>query len=700
MAWFTAQIAAFIRLADSRLALVNAGCDRVLGTQISTNLVRPPQAFPIALSGVLRRLRKRPANAGQIRICIYARYSTEEQHESSIDDQIRYCKRCLESQGIDLSKAVIETFADREVSGETVFRPGIDRVREGVLNESWDILICEDVSRLFRNVSACHDLVEEAVDNGIRVVAINDHVDSNDKDWYDRFCDAALHHAKTNRYTSHRIKRKHESLWESGAAIGMVKTGYRRIQPKVDELKIGQRTKDPKFDEIDPEWNETIKKMYEKVATGVGPDEVAEWLTEQGLPKCASAKTEKWFKRDVIAKVRNPIYRGVETFRSTQSERKFRSGKRKQKRSDQQDILSRDMSHLRIVEDWLWEKANAKIDERMVKNTSSSGDGHPLSNIPRNSRSPLSELFVCGICGAKMWGDGRNEGGYRCGRARSGDCWNKATALRGLVHERISKLAVDQLLSIEGVQDILVEHINKVSGDDEVRRLEEKKLLSEIDKLKRECSHLGDVIAAQAGGDTLFTLVEKLKERETLITLADAKLGNIRFNLASPPMVTVDQIREQIEKCSNKLLDLDRNSGRLLSRLVDGKIQAVPYLQFQSTKVVLRADFVIRPVGILPEELAAALTGKELETVAALLPAQRIIVDLFNVSTAPEYAIAVRKLKEQDARLTLVEIGEALGISKSGARDALKLGRKMQAAGIDDPFIRLSQRPAKVARWK
>ena len=149
----------------------------------------------------------------RLRICLYARYSTEEQDETSIPDQFAFCRRELEALGINLSKAVIEEFSDPEMSGETVYRPQVDKVREGVYAKRWDIIACEDVSRWFRNLSACCELVETAFDEGMRVLAFNDDVDSDEDGWEDRFYEAARHHAKTNRYTSHRIKRKLEGLW-------------------------------------------------------------------------------------------------------------------------------------------------------------------------------------------------------------------------------------------------------------------------------------------------------------------------------------------------------------------------------------------------------------------------------------------------------------------------------------------------------
>jgi hypothetical protein len=123
----------------------------------------------------------------RLRVLFYARYSTDEQNPRSIEDQVAYCRRFLESFGLADTDPEITVLCDREISGERIFRPGIDQVREGIDGRRWDLILAEGASRLFRDVAACLDLVRLAVDNGIRVICINDEVDTADEDnWEDR----------------------------------------------------------------------------------------------------------------------------------------------------------------------------------------------------------------------------------------------------------------------------------------------------------------------------------------------------------------------------------------------------------------------------------------------------------------------------------------------------------------------------------
>jgi DNA invertase Pin-like site-specific DNA recombinase len=123
-----------------------------------------------------------------LRVLIYARYSTDEQNPRSIDDQVDYCRRFLEALG--LHDVEITVLYDKGMSGELVSRPGIDEVLAGA---RWDLILCEDASRLYRHETACGELIETAVDEGIRVIFINDFVDTAEPDWDDRLHEASRH---------------------------------------------------------------------------------------------------------------------------------------------------------------------------------------------------------------------------------------------------------------------------------------------------------------------------------------------------------------------------------------------------------------------------------------------------------------------------------------------------------------------------
>ena len=54
------------------------------------------------------------------RAVIYARYSSDNQSEASLDDQIRLCKELISREEWSL----VQVFRDAAISGSTSIRPG------------------------------------------------------------------------------------------------------------------------------------------------------------------------------------------------------------------------------------------------------------------------------------------------------------------------------------------------------------------------------------------------------------------------------------------------------------------------------------------------------------------------------------------------------------------------------------------------
>jgi DNA invertase Pin-like site-specific DNA recombinase len=206
-------------------------------------------------------MRSRLSIDQQAHIIIYGRFSTDEQRRQSIEDQIRFCREFLESE-YRHTFSNITTLSDEGISGEMQSRPGIDELRRLIDEGLVEYVVSEDSSRLYRSARHCDELVSAAVDKGIRVICINDRVDTADDDWQQRLAAAQQHHSQDNYYTRFRIKRAHDGLWQIGAAIGPILPGYTRAASE----QGGQRP--PKFDQIDHTWTPQIVRTFELIAEG------------------------------------------------------------------------------------------------------------------------------------------------------------------------------------------------------------------------------------------------------------------------------------------------------------------------------------------------------------------------------------------------------------------------------------------------
>jgi len=196
------------------------------------------------------------------------------------------------------------------------------------------------------------------------------------------------------------------------------------------------------------------------------------------------------------------------------------------------------------------------------------------------------------------------------------------------------------------------------------------------------------------------SLVERLATRERDLKVVRSRLAELasRTQDRRPPP-TADDVLRHLESLQAGLVAGDRRAGVILRQLLGGPIRAIPHQQFGSNKVVLRAEFDLVLAQSLPAVVAESIAGDADTTLSEpLLVRQQILVDLFTPSARPLHAVEAYELAETG--LSLVKVGAAIGMSKRQAHLCSQLGAKMAAAGVKDPFVRLTERPEKVSRWR
>ena len=81
-----------------------------------------------------------------MRAAIYARYSTENQREASIEDQVRLCTARSAAEGW----TVVGTYTDHALSGANHLRPGYQQLLADARAGAFDVVVAEALDRLSR----------------------------------------------------------------------------------------------------------------------------------------------------------------------------------------------------------------------------------------------------------------------------------------------------------------------------------------------------------------------------------------------------------------------------------------------------------------------------------------------------------------------------------------------------------------------
>ena len=83
-----------------------------------------------------------------IRAALYARYSTDQQNEASIADQLRVCRQRAEREGWQ----VVRTYEDAAISGDSmILRPDVQAMVQDARAGEFDLVLAEALDRVSRD---------------------------------------------------------------------------------------------------------------------------------------------------------------------------------------------------------------------------------------------------------------------------------------------------------------------------------------------------------------------------------------------------------------------------------------------------------------------------------------------------------------------------------------------------------------------
>src|ERR1700680_690143 len=224
-----------------------------------------------------------------MRAALYARYSMENQREESIDDQFRQCERTASAAGFE----VVARFNDAGISGGTSSRPGYQQLLTSARGREFDIIVTEDLSRLWRSRAEFGPRSAELEDLNVHLVTCVG--DDTRRDGYGLVLgikSAIAEHQR--REISYRTRRGMEGLAASGKSTGGRCFGYGS-----------------------PAEADTVRWLFRERAAGVGIRKMVATLTRDGTP---APRGPRWSSNAVKRVLRNPRYAGRLAWGLTESQ--------------------------------------------------------------------------------------------------------------------------------------------------------------------------------------------------------------------------------------------------------------------------------------------------------------------------------------------------------------------------------------------
>jgi DNA invertase Pin-like site-specific DNA recombinase len=235
-----------------------------------------------------------------MRTAIYARYSSDLQRDTSLEDQIAVAKRYAAERKWPVLKDHIYT--DAGISGASIQnRPSVQRLLAAAGNQPkpFDVLLVDDSSRIARDIPDAIRVMQQLKFLGIRVIYISQGIDS-DSEQADAL--VAVHGLIDSLYLKElakKVKRGLAGQMDRGFSTGARQYGYRKIAMTDDSGKkdahghpvsIGTRI------EVNPSEAKVIRRIFEWAAEGVGLASIVERLNTEGIPGSGG---KRWTKTPV-----------------------------------------------------------------------------------------------------------------------------------------------------------------------------------------------------------------------------------------------------------------------------------------------------------------------------------------------------------------------------------------------------------------
>jgi DNA invertase Pin-like site-specific DNA recombinase len=109
-------------------------------------------------------------------VALYARYGSDQQRETSIEDQLQRCRDFVIQNGGTADERMI--FKDAAISGATMDRAGMHKLQSAVDASVVDAIVAEDTSRVSRDLADSTSLNKKLRYREVALFGVADGIDT------------------------------------------------------------------------------------------------------------------------------------------------------------------------------------------------------------------------------------------------------------------------------------------------------------------------------------------------------------------------------------------------------------------------------------------------------------------------------------------------------------------------------------------
>ena len=484
---------------------------------------------------------------------IYARYSSDNQREESIEGQLRECTAFAEKNGI----TVLRHYIDRAFSAKTDNRPEFQNMIKDSSKKLFDMIIVWKLDRFARNRYDSARYKAQLKKNGVKVISATEVISDGAEgiilesvlEGYAEYFSADLAEKVVRGMTENALKCQFNG--------GTIPFGY-----VIDEDRHFQP---------DPMTAHYVSEIYTMYANGSRISEIMHWLNDKGLRNTLGGK---FSYHSIQVMLKNRRYIGEYRFRDT--------------------VIPDGIPAL--VSKELFDAVQA----RMEKNKKA-----PARHKAEDDYLLTTKLF-CGNCGAYMCGEsGRSRRGpvyhyYKCVSVKKKRAACKKKAVRKEWLEDLVVNATMEMIMDDKRVEAITASVMAVQDEDNMNipRLEQQ-LLEVQTAIDNLLNAIQQGILTKSTKERMEELEERKEELEANIT---------REKLAKPRL-TEEEVSFWIKQF--RMLDMTRKEHR--QKLIDTFISAI---FLYDDKVVITFNYKEGTKTITLDDLKAAEKGSDFKSCA------------------------------------------------------------------------------------
>lgn len=461
-----------------------------------------------------------------LKAAAYARFSSDNQREESIDAQLRAIREYCQKNEIQL----VKIYTDEAKSATTDDRPGfLQMIKDSSLG-LFNAVIVHKLDRFSRDRYDSAHYKRILMKNGVRLISVLEHLDDSPESIILESVLEGMAEYYSRNLAREVMKGMKETALQCKHTGGKPPLGYDVAKDKTYVINEHEA--------------QAVRIIFEMYAAGKGYSEIIDRLNSEGY----RTKTGRRFGKNSIHDIlRNEKYTGTFV---------FKKGTKKEHKRTRPDVIKVPNAFPAIISRELWERVQVKMDKRKRS---------PGERARGKAKEVylLTGLIYCGKCGSAFIGN-RNVGKtekkryayYKCGlKDRSKEC--KAKTIRKEVVEQI-------------VIDDIKQNIFSPKAKASLRKKFEnylqarpKSIEKRITQIKREIAGIdkiiNNLIAAVELGKGSAVLIERLELQEDRKKELQNELFNLEAKKETPIEIgLVDELLEKAEKEFEKADDPQR----------------------------------------------------------------------------------------------------------------------------------------------